>query len=94
MFIQQLSGAFDPIYLKPRVLAGAIKHFLPITLAIAPLHGESQRAAQERRQGDRRRRKQTVLLELRNPYSRRNTLGRRSQDATSGTANCGIDLYA
>lgn len=93
MFIRQLSGAFDPIYLKPKVLAGAIKHLLPATL-VTPLHALPLRAQQERRQGERRRRKQKVLLELRNPYSRRNTSGRRNQDATQVTVNCGIDLYA
>jgi hypothetical protein len=94
MFIRQLSGAFDPVYLKPKVLAGAIKHLLPATLALTPSRSLPTRSEQERRQGDRRRRKQKVLLELRNPYSRRNTFARRMQDAAKDTTNCGIDLYA
>lgn len=94
MFLRQIAGAFDPIYLKPKILAGALTHLLPQTVAVTLLHGSASRSGQERRHADRRRHSQKVLLELRTPYSRRNRSGRRSQDAYAGAANCGIDLYA
>ena len=93
MIIRQISGAFDPVYLKPKVLAGAIKQLLPCALPMTALQGDMLRSGQERRQGDRRQRKQHVMLELRSPYSRRHISGRRNHDFLTGRLDCGIDLY-
>lgn len=93
MLLQKISCAFDPVYLKPKVLAGAIRHFVPGSVAGTSVLNQFHRSGQDRRQQDRRQQKQHVLLDLRSSYSRRNQHGRRNHDTTTART-CGINLFA
>ncbi|MBI3562696.1 MAG: hypothetical protein HY080_13375 [Gammaproteobacteria bacterium] len=96
MLIRRLSRAFDPVYLKPTVLAGAIQQLsrTPIIPEVSP----TVRRGQERRQQERRQRRQTVLLNLRSPHARRQILLRRQHEhpvmSHVDQIGLGIDLYA
>lgn len=93
MLIRSLYRAFDPNYLTPKVLAGAVQHLVP---ANSPAADQSaQQPRQERRKGERRQRQQKVLLDTRSPYSRRCATGRRHADQQdSQTIHTGLDIYA
>ena len=96
MFIRPLIRAFDPVYIKPNTVANAVKYLL-----VTPLQASSQqqqgqaRCNDERRLGDRRQRRTSVLLDLRSPHARRHAQGRRDFDATlEREGHYGIDVYA
>lgn len=93
MLIRSLYKAFDPTYLKPKVLAGAVQHLVPASASVA--QDTAHQPRQERRKGDRRQRQQKVLLDTRSPYPRRCDTGRRRVDLTDNISRItGIDTYA
>ena len=99
--IRLLSENFDPVYVKPRVLARAARELLPLDKAALPAqrHGKPhiERRVNQRRAMQRRQQQHAVLMELRNPGSRRKGAGRRRTDYLSrdhASEQCGIDTYA
>ncbi len=94
MLLRHISAAFDPVYLKPKVVTRAIRYMLPLNVASTALHNNACRSEHDRRKDDRRQHKQKVLLDLRSPHSRRNRSGRRHLDSIAGQFDRGIDQYA
>lgn len=92
MLIRQMIREFDPVYIKPNTVAGAVKYLLAPSLT---QHRGQARSPFERRLIDRRQRRVTVLLDLRSPHARRHINGRRNFDSSQITeGQCGIDVYA
>jgi hypothetical protein len=97
--VRLLSENFDPVYVQPQTLARAARTLLPVQAltdregrSAEPTHGRGE----ERRRGDRRQRRQPVMVDLRCGQARRKSLGRRGNDPQGAEASYqrGIDTYA
>ena len=96
MLIRPLLREFDPAYIKPSTVTGAAKYLLvPAFQAFTQQQGRA-RCRYERRLGERRQQRISVLLDLRSPHARRHVQSRRDEDAATQLtqAQCGIDVYA
>lgn len=94
MLLRHISAAFDPDYLKPKVITRAIRYMLPPQMINTACQNNACRSSHDRRQDERRQRKQKVLLDLRSPHSRRHRSGRRQLDCMADRQDRGVDLYA
>ncbi len=82
-WIRHITAQFSPTYLRPRVLARAVHHIIPVEKRPHPHRSSERRCGVDRRQAS-----QSVMLDTRNPYARRS--GRRVSDAKTGQS---IDVY-
>jgi hypothetical protein len=98
MLIRQLFREFDPVYIKPTSLAGAVNYLLMPTLPLPAEYPHGRPRGFDRRLGERRQRRAAVLLDLRSPHARRHVQARRLIDhpsfAEPNAGQDGIDVYA